>query len=407
MNPSLLFRTILLRFSRFKLRTLSMGLGITISVLATVLLQTVLVSVDTAFNSFIDRAYPSDGLVVMAGSGFMGGGPSGGGASLRLSDVETVVSSLGIKEWDPVVYIGPRDVKRGANSLEVNVAGSSEKAERVRRRSVENGEFLSADDVRNRANVALIGSSTARILFPGESPVGAQIFIDNVPFTVKGVLETIGVDPHGGDQDNTIWIPYTTVLDRMLKGDALSGATLIIDDPSRGEEMKKEITELLRERHQIAPGQADDFTVITPSFVRKMHAKTARTWTVFVPLIAGTAFLISAVIILSIMQISIKGRTAEIGLRKAVGARPRDLQVQIVLEVLLVSLAASGVGILLALAGSRFLTPLLIAKFGVHRVTQPVAALFVAVGAAVLTGILGGLLPARRAARLNPVEALK
>ena len=405
MNPSLLLRTVLLRFSRFKLRTLFMGLGIAISVLATVLLQTVLVSVDGAFNSFIDRAYPSDGVVVMAGSGFMGG-PSGG-ANLRLPDVETVVNSLGIKEWDPVVYIGPRDVKRGANSVLVSVAGNSEKAERVRRRSVEDGEFLSADDVKNRANVAVIGSTTAKTLFPGESPVGAQIFIDNVPFVVRGVLETIGVDPHGGDQDNAIWVPYTTVLDKMVKGDALSGATLIIDDPDRGEEVKKEITDLLRERHQIAQGEPDDFTVITPSFVRNMHAKTARTWTTFVPLIVGTAFLISALVILSIMQISIKGRTAEIGLRKAVGARPRDLQVQIVLEVLLVSLAASAVGILLAQAGSYFLTPVLAAKFGVQRVIQPVTALLVAVGAAVLTGILGGLWPARRAAKLNPVEALK
>jgi putative ABC transport system permease protein len=404
-NPSLLFRTILLRFSRFKLRTLSMGLGIAISVLATVLLQTVLVSVETAFSSFIDRAYPADGLVVMAGSGFMGGPSSG--ANLRLSDVETVVSSLGIKEWDPIVYIGARDVKRGANSVQVNVAGSSDKAERVRRRSVEEGEFLSADDVKNRANVALIGSTTARTLFPGESPVGAQVFIDNVPFTVKGVLETIGVDPHGGDQDNTIWVPYTTVLDRMLKGDSLSGVTLIIDDPNRGEEIKKEITDLLRERHQISQGEADDFIVITPSFVRSMHAKTTRTWTLFVPLIAGTAFLISAVVILSIMQISIKGRTAEIGLRKAVGARPRDLQVQIVLEVLVVALAASAMGILLALVGNHFLTPMLAVKFGVRRLTPPATALLVAVGAAVLTGILGGLWPARRAAKLNPVEALK
>jgi putative ABC transport system permease protein len=405
-NPSLLLRTVLLRFSRFKLRTLSMGLGIAISVLATVLMQTVLVSVDNAFNSFIDRAYPSDGVVIMAGSGFMGGA-SGGGASLRLSDVETVVSSLGVKEWDPVVYIGPRDVKRGANTVLVNVAGSSEKAERVRRRSVEDGEFLSADDVKNRANVAAIGSSTAKTLFPGESPVGAQIFIDNVPFVVKGVLETVGVDPHGGDQDNTIWVPYTTVLDKMVKGDALSGATLIIDDPGRAEEVKKEASDVLRERHQITQGEPDDFTVITPSFVHNMHAKTARTWTVFVPLIAGTAFLISAVVILSIMQISIKGRTAEIGLRKAVGARPRDLQVQIVLEVLLVALAASAVGILLAQVGGYFLTPMLAAKFGVHRVTQPVTALLVAVSAAVLTGILGGLWPARRAAKLNQVEALK
>jgi putative ABC transport system permease protein len=404
-NQPLLFRTVMWRFRRFKMKTIFMGLGITVAVLAVVLLQTALISIEKAFSDYINRAYPAESLVLMAGSGFMGG--PGGRSNLQLSDVETVVSSLGVKEWDPVVMSGARDVKHEGNSTVVSIAGYSEQAETVRRRSVQEGEFFSADEVRSRANVALIGSTTAKTLFPGESPVGARLFIDNIPFEVKGVLETIGVDPHGGDQDLVLWVPYTTLMEKILKVSYISGATLLLEDPSRGEAAKNEIVDIVRERHQIGEGQDDDFSVVTPVFVRQFRARSAKTWNVFVRLIAGTAFLISAIVILSIMQISIKGRTAEIGLRKAVGARSRDLQTQIVLEVLLVSLVASVIGIVLAYIGSALVTPMLTAKYGVTEVRPPVLVMLLGVSLAILTGLVGGLWPARRAAKLNPVKALK
>jgi putative ABC transport system permease protein len=173
------------------------------------------------------------------------------------------------------------------------------------------------------------------------------------------------------------------------------------------EEVRNEITKIMREQHHIGEGQEDDFSVITSALMQDFLDRSFRTFNVFVPLIAGTAFLISAMVILSIMQISIKGRTPEIGLRKAVGARSRDLQAQIVLEVVMVSAVASLIGLLLAQLGIAALTPVLAAKFGVRHVNPPVLVLIVAVCAAMLTGLLGGTLPARRAAKLNPVEALK
>jgi putative ABC transport system permease protein len=404
-NLDLLLRTVLLRFWRYKSRTIFMGLGITVGVLATVLLQTVTGAVRERFFAFVERAYPANSIVLVAGSGFMGGGE--GRNNLRLADVETVVNTLGIKDWDPTVYVGFRDVKRGANSLQVNVMGYSEQAENVRRRSVQEGDFFTADEVKSRATVALIGSTTAARLFPGESAVGNQLFVDNVPFQVKGVLETVGVDPHGNDQDNAIEIPYTTLLDTMLRTNIISGAVFLVPDQSRVEETRNEVIKVVRERHQIGEGQKDDFSVITPALMQELLNRSFRTFNVFVPLIAVTVFLISALVILSIMQISIRARTPEIGLRKAVGARPRDLEAQIILEVLIVAVFASLAGLLLARLGIGLVVPLLATKFGIKQLSAPVIVLVVAVTSAIATGLVGGILPARRAAKLNPIKALK
>jgi putative ABC transport system permease protein len=405
MNGTLLLRSILLRLKRYKLKTLFMGLGITISVLAMVMLQTVSGSVRETFTAFIERTFPANSVFVMAGTGMMGG--SKGRSSLRLSEVETVVNTVGIKEWDPMINAGARDVKQGSNNERVNVTGHSEMAESVRGRSVQEGEFFSLDDIKNRANVALIGVTTAKKLFPGEPAVGARIFIDNIPFQVKGILESIGVDPHGGDQDDAIYLPYTTLMDNMLRVNFVGGVTFVLEDRQRADAASKEIAQILREQHQIGPGEQDDFSVVTPIFMHKMLDQMLGTFDVFVPIISATAFLISAAVILSIMQISIKSRTAEIGLRKAVGARHRDLQAQIIYEVLIVSVIAALIGLVLAKVGSAYLAPVLAAKYGVKRVSPRAMLVLFAVLAAVVTGLVGGILPARRAAKLNPVQALR
>ena len=406
MNRSLLMQMILLRMGRYKMKTFLMSLGIIVSVLATVLVQTAGQSFRETFSAFIERAYPADSVLLVAGSGLMGG--QSGSTSLRMRDVESVVNLIGdIKEWDPVVRGGARDVKNAGNNARVNVMGYSDKAESVRNRTVQEGEFFSAQDIASRAHVALIGSTTANRLFADESPIGAQLYIDNIPFKVKGVLESVGVDPHGGDQDDTIHVPYTTLMEQMLRVDFIAGATFRVEDRSRAEAVRQDVMRIMRERHQLMEGQPDDFSVITPVLMQDLVNKSMKTFNVFVPLIAGTAFLVSGLVILAIMLISIKERTPEIGLRKALGARPRDLEVQFVVEVLLVVAVASLIGLLFAQLASTALAPVLAARFGVKSLSPPVSALLWSVGAALVTGILGGVLPARSAAKLNPVQALR
>lgn len=406
MNRPLLLRMILLRLGRFKMKTFLMSLGIAVSVLATVLIQTAGDGFRSTFSAFIERTYPANNIVLVAGSGVMGG--AAGRSNLRLQDVAAVVGLINdIEAWDPIVRGGNRDVKNAGNNVRVNVMGYSDKAPNVNGRGVQEGESFSAADVASRARVALLGSTTANVLFPDESPVGAQLFIDNIPFKVQGVLESVGVDPHGGDQDDTIHVPYTTLLDQMLRVDYIAGVTLRVRDRERVEAVSQDIVRIMRERHHIGTGQPDDFSVITPVFMRDMLERSLRTFNVFVPLIAGTAFLVSGLVILSIMLISIKERTPEIGLRKALGARPGDLQIQIILEVLLVAAVASLIGVLGALLASNALAPVLATKFGVQHLAPSFAALSWAICAALVTALIGGVLPARRAARLNPVEALR
>lgn len=398
MNRMLLLRTICARLWRFKVRTFFMGLGITAGVLATLILQSVAITVTERFTRFIRRAYPADALVVMSG-----GGPMAGPANrdrLSLADVETLVAALAVREWDPLL-VTRREVKHDSSTALVTVEGLSEQAESVRQLSAREGEFLSADDVASRAAVALVGTTTALNL---GLRTGATLFVDNVAFRVKGVLAERGLDVHGRDQDDVMVVPYTTLMEKMMRVTYVPAVTLVVDAPRAA---KPEIERILRERHQIAAGQEDDFTVLTTESVMEMFNRSLGTMRVFVPLIAATAFLISALVILSVMQLSIRARTAEIGLRKAVGARERDLRLQIFLEVTAVSLLASLAGIALAPLGLRALMPVLTARLGIQQVAIPVSLIAVAAAAAVATGVLGALVPAGRAARLDPVRALR
>jgi len=406
MNRALLLRTVAAQLLRHRLTTALMALAIGFSVLAMATLQPFVASARAAFFRYVNTAYPADVIVLQAGEFMMGGGY--GSDALRLTDVEAVLASIPeIAAWDPSIRAGSRDIKHAGRDVRVTVFGHSERAERARRRGVQNGDFFTRRDVETRARVALIGATTAERLFGNESPIGAQLFVDSLPVEVKGVLESIGVDPHGIDLDHVIFLPYTTVMDDLLGVDFLTAASLVLDDAARAEPVARRVEEVMRELHDIPQGYVDDFTVVTPVAVQQQLGSSLDTFGRLVGLIVATLFVVAGIIVLSTMLISIKQRSAEIGLRKALGARRRDLVLQIVLEVLALAAVASAVGLAAAWLATFFAAPVLAEQFGLVglALSPPVVALSVA--AAVLAALLGSIVPAYKAAGLDPIETLR
>lgn len=407
MNQEIFFRTILLRLWRFKAKSAFMALGIVISVMAVIMAQTVGVNLRAKFTDFINTQYPANTLLLAAGDGFMGGGQ--GSDRLMLSDVQAVANTVdGIVKWDPMVYTRSSEVRGPQNSSYISIVGHSEVAEETRSRSVDDGVYFSADDIRQARRVALIGKTGARALFGDESPVGQTVFYNNVTLEIIGELEKAGVDPHGRDLDNELHLPYTLLKDKILGRNNISGVTFVISEERRDEmeAVAEEIVQAMRREHDLVDGARNDFTVIHSGTMLKMVDKAYRTIEIFLPITVSVAFLVSALLIFGIMAAVVKERTREIGLRKALGATPSTLRLTIVAEVLMLSMIGAVIGIAAALLALWGLTPVFTSEFGIERMVLSMPSVIVAVVLALCSGLIGALLPASRAARMHPVEAL-
>ena len=407
MNRTLAIRQVAGSLTRFKARAVLGGIGIVVSVLATVFVLSVGGTVRATFDRFVARLYPSDVIVVNSGPGMWGGGGSGG-QPMRLRDVDAVMASVPqIVARDVSATAGRRDVKVGDRNTRVFVAGSGAQAPQVRRRSAGTGAYLDDADVRSRSRVALLGPSTARVLFGEMSPVGSTIFLDNLPFRVKGVLQAVGVSPHGDDEDNVIIVPYTVVMDSLLKVDYVSQVAYKIADASQMDAIGERIAAVMRAQHGITDGRPDDFAVIMPRDIQQRMARSFGTLKLFVVLICGAAFLVSALVVLAVMQVSVRQRTPELGLRKAVGADASEVRAQILWEALVIACVGCVIGAILAWVGVYAVGPILAKKFGLAGLGISLLAVAFGVISALATGLIGAWLPARRAGQLDPVEALR
>jgi len=404
MNGQLLARSALVRLWRYKSRSFFTGLAIALGVVSTVTLLTLEGRVRERFRLFLEDAYPADGIVLFAGSGPMGGP---GRRNLRLEDVETIAAETGLDEWDPLVMVGFRDVRGDGAAQRVSIVGGSHRAPHVRRRGAVEGAYFDAADVASAARVALLGTTAAGKLFPGRSPVGERVFVDNLAFEVAGVLEPRGADPHGGDRDDVIVVPYTTLQSTLSRSTALSGVMFRVADRTRVEALAREMTSIVRAEHGIAAGQPDDFSVFTSASMQAMFRHSFRTVQLFGPLLSATLFLIAALVVLTLGQLGVKARRREIGLRRAVGARGRDIETQLVIETLALSTLAALAGLLLAQTAFVVLGPLAERKFGLGELTASPTAAILALLGAWIAGLAGGVWPARRAARLDPIAALR
>ena len=387
-----------------KLRSFFMMIGMVIGVAALILVFSLGKGTEKKIMMSIERMFNSSNILISAGRGKMMGGTQDGRpvVSLTVADIEALQQEVpNILMFDPVQAI-PREIRFAGKSAAVIVWGSSEHGPQVWNRGVTRGECFDREAVRSSARVALLGTTVVRELFGSRDPLGEQILVGNVPFRVLGILEPLGTDIHGSDRDNEISVPISTLMRRLLNVDYITAAKLIVRDGSQIPETVEKITGILRERHHLAPAESDDFSILTPVQARQMVAQAVKVFTLYLPLIAMFAMLIGGVIVANLMLISINERTGEIGLRKAIGARSPDIMWQFVMEAGVVALTGGLAGIVLGLAGVRLLVVMMKLPF---VISWPAIAMGVFTSMAI--GFLAGVIPARRAAALDPVETLR
>jgi putative ABC transport system permease protein len=293
-------------------------------------------------------------------------------------------------------------VKYHDQSITTELFGVTPNWSYIRMWDVTEGEPLGESDQGGAARVCLLGATVARELFGDVDPVGETVRIENVNFKVKGVLVSKGANPRGGDFDDRLIIPISTFSRRLYNVTNLSQVLALLKDTSRMEQTSQEVTALMRERHQITGAKQDDFGVRTASSIVQFASGTQQTLSLFLGVVAAISLLVGGLVIMNIMLVSVSERTREIGIRRAVGARRRDILRQFLAEALAVTLAGGLFGVLIGAGGAMVLSA---AKDMPTTVSWQAVA--VAVAFSTIIGIVFGVQPARRAARLHPVEALR
>jgi putative ABC transport system permease protein len=268
--------------------------------------------------------------------------------------------------------------------------------------SVKTGEFFTVQDVEGRSKVAVLGSTVAGKLFGDANPVGQRVRIGMTPFTVIGVLATKGSTGLGNDQDDAIIVPLDTALTRLSQSRYLGSIQASAIRAGLMDQAQSEVEQILRDSHRLAAGDTADFDVMNQSQIVKTASQTSQTLTTLLAAIAGVSLLVGGIGIMNIMLVSVTERTREIGIRMSVGARKRDILAQFLSESLILSLLGGAVGIALALVLSRFLG----SAMNVPTIVTP-AIVFESAGFAAAVGIFFGWYPARKAAGLNPIDALR
>ena len=389
--------------TRYKLRTSFMMLGSLVGAAALTFVLSISQAAQTKMLRTVRQILGDQAILIIGGGGTMMGGPRPGASRLTLDDVAAIVKEIpAIRMWDVQAERSRMAVRRGSSNATVRVIGESERWEQVWGRGVARGESFDAAAVSGTARVALIGETIARGLFAGEDPIGGEIQIGAVPFRVIGVLERFGIDMHGMDRDNEIVVPISTMMRRVANTDMISGAKLVVNEAGQERQAARDARRLLRARHGIAEDQPDDFRMMTSVAVQQMVGTMRRILVLYVPLVGLVALIICGVVAATLMLSSVSERVGEIGLRRAVGAGPDDIRRQFLVET-------AATVVLGGLGGIAFAFVAVQAAAGRMRLDAAVTptAVVISLLAAALTGLVAGVAPARRAARLDPADALR
>jgi putative ABC transport system permease protein len=385
------------------MRTLLTMLGIIIGVGAVLVMVAIGQGAKTHIRDQIDNL-GTNLIVVTPGSTTQGGVSMGAGSSSRLTveDAETLKEqSFLLSGVSPVIVTGTQIVAGGSN-WRTMVNGVSPDYAVIRNWSVSSGRFFDQADTRSMRRVAVLGATVAHTLFGDTDPVGQQIRLRDVPFDVIGVLEAKGQTAEGRDQDDVILAPYTTVRTRLSGRQFV--AQVLASTASHDEipAAQTEIREILREAHRLAGNEADDFTIRNQTDLAQAAQGTAEVMTLLLAAIASISLLVGGIGIMNIMLVSVTERTREIGIRMAVGARGGDVLTQFLVESIVMGVMGGIIGMALGFAVSRLVAGLT----GWSTAIDPIMPV-IAIGFSAAVGIFFGYYPARRAAALDPIQALR
>ena len=397
------FRIAIRALRRNKLRTALTMLGIIIGVGAVI----AMVGIGNGAKSQVEAQVASLGqnvILVFSGSMNRGGVSSGYGSAgtLSIDDAEAIRREVpGAAGVSPEVR-SMAQVAAGNQNWSTQILGESADYFDLRQWRFTSGGPFSEQDVRGAGKVAVIGRTTAQQLFGAEDPVGQIVRIRNVPFIVAGVLAPKGLSVMGSDQDDVAILPYTSAMKRVLGVTTLRVINVQAATASQLAPVQLQIQELLRQRHRIAAGRDDDFTVRNQQEIAEAVTATSKIMTVLLGAIASVSLLVGGIGIMNIMLVSVTERTREIGIRMAIGARGFDILLQFLIEAVTLSVIGGIAGIALGIGASQILASQM--NWPVLVSNSSVIAAFVFSGA---VGIFFGFYPARKASRLDPIDALR
>ena len=386
------------------LRSLLTSLGIIIGVGAVIMMISISEGNSASINQRLSTLNPLQ-LTIRPGSARSAGNVRQGGGtlqSLTQADADAIAQQPGVTAASPVINANGQIIFSNQN-WQTSIQGVYPDYQQIGSWTMQEGSFISDSDEQSGKNVAVLGQTVVDNLFSaGIDPVGQQVRISNVPFTVVGTLASKGSTGFGANADDIVFIPLSTAMQRLNHSQYVNSIVLTANNPANVNNVQNEVQQLLEQRHNITNSLLDDFTIQNLSQVLSTVQSANQSLTILLVSVAAISLVVGGIGIMNIMLVSVTERTREIGIRIAVGARPRDVMTQFLIEALVLSILGGAIGVLLGPFGAVLMS----GTNGFPFVLDPLSILL-AFGVAAMVGIIFGFYPAQRAARLDPIVALR